>query len=105
MYLEVGIVTGCTISVIIFSAAINLLVKTAEKMSRGPITISGIRQPPTKAFMDDMTITAKSGPEGRWMLEDLERLIFLVKNEVQAYKVKKPGSEERDSSGTFSLQN
>ena len=62
----------------------NLLVKTAEKMSQGPITISGIRQPPTRAFMDDMTITAKS---------------------AQAYKVKKPGSEERESSGPFPLQN
>ncbi|XP_053391239.1 uncharacterized protein LOC128554051 [Mercenaria mercenaria] len=73
--LEVGIVTGCTISVILFSVAMNLLVKTAGKMSRGPITISGIRQPPTRAFMHDMTITAKSVPEGRWMLEDLGRLI------------------------------
>ena len=36
---------------------------------------SGIRQPPTRAFMDDMTITAKSVVECRWMLEDLERLI------------------------------
>ena len=73
--LEVGIVTGCTVSVIRSSAAINLMVKTAEKMSRGQITISGVRQPHTRAFIDDMTITAKSVPEGRWMLEDLERLI------------------------------
>lgn len=32
--LEVGIVTGCTFSVILFSADMNLLVKSAEKMSR-----------------------------------------------------------------------
>ena len=73
--LEVGIVTGCTISVVLFSAAMNLLVKSAEKMSRGPILSSGVRQPPTRAFMDDMTITAKSVPEAIWMLEDLEVLI------------------------------
>merc|ERR1711894_714959 len=36
---------------------------------------SGVRQPPTRAFMDDMTVTAKSVVEGRWMLEDLEKLI------------------------------
>ena len=30
---------------------------------------------------------------------------FVVKDEVQAYKVKKPGSEERESSGPFPLQN
>ena len=71
--LEVGIVNGCTISVILFYAAMNLMVKTADKMSRGPIAISS--QLPTGAFMDDMTITSKSVPEERWMLEDLERLI------------------------------
>lgn len=37
--------------------------------------MTGVRQPPTRAFMDDMTITTKSHVEGRWMLEDLERLI------------------------------
>ena len=73
--LEVGIVTGCTISIFLFSAAMILMVKTAEKMSGIPITISEVRQSPKRAFMDDMTITVKSVPEGRWMLEDLERLI------------------------------
>lgn len=73
--LEVGIVTGCTISVILFAAAMNLVVKSAEKASRGPKMKSGVRQPPTRAFMDDMTVTAKSVVEGRWMLEDLEKLI------------------------------
>jgi len=28
---------------------------------------SGTIKPPTRAFMDDMTITAKSYIEGRWM--------------------------------------
>lgn len=73
--LEVGIVTGCTISVVLFSAAMNLLVKSAETKSRGPVLSSGVKQPPTRAFMDDMTVTAKSVPEGRWMLEDLSNLI------------------------------
>ena len=53
----------------------NLLVKSAEKMSRGPVMQSGISQPPTRAFMDDMTITAKSVLEGKWMLQDLKELI------------------------------
>lgn len=73
--LEVGIVTGCTISVIIFAAAMNLVVKSAERLSRGPVMMSGTQQPPTGAFMDDMTVTAKTPVEGRWMLEDLERLV------------------------------
>lgn len=73
--LEVGIVTGCTISVILFAAAMNLMVKSAEKPRRGPVMVSGVRQPPTRAFMDDMTITTKTPVEGRWMLEDLEKFI------------------------------
>ena len=54
-----------------------------EKVSYGPVTISGIRQPPTRAFMDDMMITAKSVPEGRWIMEDGPRMPDLkVKDEV-----------------------
>ncbi|XP_076113419.1 uncharacterized protein LOC143081070 [Mytilus galloprovincialis] len=73
--LEVGILTGCTISVVLFAAAMNLIVKSVEKPSRGPLLSSGVRQPPVRAFMDDMTVTAKTVIEGRWTLEELERMI------------------------------
>ena len=36
--LEKGIITGCTISVIIFASAVNLIVKSAEKECKGPWT-------------------------------------------------------------------
>ena len=49
----------------------NLVVKSAETASRGLVMMSGVKQPPTRAFMDDMTVTARSVIEGRWMLEDL----------------------------------
>ena len=58
--LEVGIVIGCTISVILFSAAMNMIVKSVEKRSRGPWMKSEVRQPLGKAFMDDMTLTTKT---------------------------------------------
>ena len=51
--LEVGIVTGCTISVIIFSTAMNLLVKSAEKLRQGAVLPFGIKQSPIRAFMDN----------------------------------------------------
>lgn len=72
--LEKGIVTGCTISVILFAATMNLLVKTVEKPRRGVVLSSGVQQAPVKAFMDDIIITARSVPEGRWILEDLGRI-------------------------------
>ena len=73
--LEVWTATAYTISVILFSAAMNLIFNTAEKMNRGPVTVSGSWKPPTRAFLDDMTITANSVPEGIWSLEELGRLI------------------------------
>ena len=54
--LEKGIITGCTISVVIFASAVNLIVKSAEKKCKDPLMRSGIRQPPVKAFMDDLTL-------------------------------------------------
>ncbi|KAK0146715.1 hypothetical protein N1851_013923 [Merluccius polli] len=41
--LEVGIVTGCTILGIMISAAMNLLVKSAEKLHRDAVLASGIQ--------------------------------------------------------------
>ena len=73
--LEVGIVTGCTISVILFSGAMNLLMKSVEKYTRGPMSRTGISQPPTRGFMDDMTITCKTVVEARWTLEELGEMI------------------------------
>ena len=39
--LEVGIITGCTISVTLFALAMNMIVKSAEPECRGPRTQSG----------------------------------------------------------------
>ncbi|XP_024141063.1 uncharacterized protein LOC112154399 [Oryzias melastigma] len=73
--LEKGIITGCTISVPLFSLAMNMIVKSAEVECRGPMSRSGTRQPPIRAFMDDLTVTATSVPGCRWLLQGLERLI------------------------------
>lgn len=73
--LEKGIITGCTISVILFALAMNMIVKSAEVECRGPLTTSGVRQPPIRAFMDDLTVTTTSVPGSRWILQGLEKLI------------------------------
>lgn len=44
--LEKGIITGCTISVILFALAMNMIVKSAEVECQGPMATSGVRQPP-----------------------------------------------------------
>nr|XP_061785060.1 uncharacterized protein LOC133576095 [Nerophis lumbriciformis] len=73
--LEKGIITGCTISVALFALAMNMLVKAAEVECRGPKSSSGIRQPPIRAFMDDLTVTTTSPTGCRWLLRGLERII------------------------------
>ncbi|XP_023810165.1 uncharacterized protein LOC105353972 [Oryzias latipes] len=70
-----GIITGCTISVILFALAMNMVVKAAEVECRGPLTKSVVRQPPIRAYMDDLTITTSSVPGSRWILKGLEKLI------------------------------
>ncbi|XP_061896833.1 uncharacterized protein LOC133645919 [Entelurus aequoreus] len=77
--LEKGIITGCTISVSLFSLAMNMIVKSAEVECRGPKSRSGTRQPPIRAFMDDLTVMTTSVPGCRWLLQGLERLITWAK--------------------------
>lgn len=73
--LEKGIITGCTISVALFALAMNMLVKAPEVECRGPKSSSGIRQPPIRAFMDDLTVTTTSVTGCQWLLQGLERII------------------------------
>ncbi|XP_076860736.1 uncharacterized protein LOC143513938 [Brachyhypopomus gauderio] len=73
--LEKGIITGCTISVVLFALAMNMMVKAAEVECRGPLSKSGMRQPPIRAFMDDLTVTATTVTGCRWLLQGLERII------------------------------
>ena len=46
--LERGIVTGCTISPILFVMGMNLIIKAAERETRGPRMQSGSIYPPTE---------------------------------------------------------
>ena len=53
----------------------NLLVKSADKKSRGPLMSSRDRQLPIRALMDDMTITTKTVVDARLTLKELQELI------------------------------
>ena len=53
----------------------NLPVKSVEKPIQGAALASAFQQAPMLAFMDALTITARSVPEGRWISEDLVELI------------------------------
>ncbi|KAL0148227.1 hypothetical protein M9458_056459 [Cirrhinus mrigala] len=70
--LEKGIVTGCTISPILFIMGMNLIIAAAGKEARGPKMQSGIRQPPIRGYMDDLTVTTTTHVEARWVLTVLD---------------------------------
>ena len=83
---EKGIVTGCTISVVLFVMAFNLLIKTAQSECRGPTTRSGCHQPSIRVFMDDITVTTERAVGARWILKMLERLVEWSKMKFKARK-------------------
>ena len=91
--LEVGIITGCTISVILFALAMNMLVKSAETECRGPK--SGIHQQPIRTFMDDLTVTTVSA--WRQMDPDGAREADGLGQDIQANKIKFLGPEKGQS--------
>ena len=73
--LEKGIVTGCTVSPILFIMGMNIIMKAAERETRGPKMNSGIYQPANRGFMDDLTVTTKSHVQARWVLSALEEVV------------------------------
>ena len=71
--LEKGIITGCTMSAVLFSLAMKMLVKAAKVECRGPLSKSGVCQPLIRAYMDDL-ITTTSVTRVRWILKGLENI-------------------------------
>ena len=80
-YFQDLIITGCTMSAILFSLTMNMLVKATEVECRGPLFRSGVRQSPIRAYMDDLTVTTTSVMGGRWLLKSLKRNISTLFSE------------------------
>ena len=67
-----GIMARCTVSVVLFIAAMNMMLKSVEIQCRGLIADDGIKPPPCRAFMYDITVMAQSITSTRWILKALE---------------------------------
>ncbi len=72
--LEKGIMAGCTISVALFIAAMNLLLKAGGLQCRGPKADDGTRHHACHAFMDDVTVMTPSIQGTQWILSALEKM-------------------------------
>ena len=98
--LEKGIVTGCTVSVVLFIMGMNLLINAARRETRGPKTESGIYLPSSRGFMDDLTLTTATHVQARWMLAALTDVASWGRMKFKAIKsrslvIKKGQTTER----------
>ena len=84
--LSKGIVTGDTISVVLFSSARNLMGKSVEMKYKNPFMKSCIHQPPAKAFVDDPMIGTNYSFQTRWLLTYLEEIIKWARNKFNVKK-------------------
>ena len=106
--LEKGIMTGCTVSVVLFVTAMNLILEAGSKQCRGPRSEDGTQHPVCRAFIDDITVMTQSGPSTRWVLEALSlmvnwarmvfkprksRSLFIYKGEVKTWGFKVQGED------------
>jgi len=83
---ERGIITGCTVLVILFVLGMNLILKAAKQETKGPKTTSGIRMPQTRGFMNDITITTHSHIQTIWILCVLEETASLARMKLNPRK-------------------
>ena len=69
--IEKGIITGCTLSVVLFTLAMTMLVMSVKGETRGPKTVSGQMQQNARLFMDDITTTTNTKVQSSHLLREL----------------------------------
>ncbi|KAL7852846.1 hypothetical protein SRHO_G00186310 [Serrasalmus rhombeus] len=70
--LELGIMAGCTISPLPFTLAMELIIRASAWVVGGERVDGGLRLPPIRAYMDDMTTITSMKPCTKRLLEKLQ---------------------------------
>ena len=70
---EKGIITGCTMSVILFALTITMLLASTKKETKGPVTISGQQQENARLYMDDVNTTTRTVTQTHHLLGEISR--------------------------------
>ena len=99
---EKGIITGCTLSVVLFSLAMTWIVMSVKKETKGP-KMSGNLQVNSRLLMDDITTTTETMVQTSYLLDKLIpklhwaglyekvekcRALVIIKGEVSAKNIK-----------------
>ena len=83
---EKGIITGCTLSVILFALSMSWLVESVRDVTKGPLSSSGQRQVNSRLFMDDITTTTETVPQTKCLLQKLSDKFIWAGMKVRAEK-------------------
>merc|ERR1712055_51021 len=68
---EKGIITGCTMSVILFTLSMTMLVMSTKEETKGPNTRSGQQQVNASLFMDEIATRTENLVQAKYLLDKL----------------------------------
>ena len=83
---EVGIMAGCTISPLAFTMAMEVIIRASRWVVGGERTGNGIRLPPIRAYMDDMTTLTTTAACTRRLLGKLQENIKWARMKIKPNK-------------------
>lgn len=83
---EVGIMAGCTISPLAFTMAMEIIIRASRWVVGGERTADGIRLPPIRAYMDDMTTLTTTAACTRRLLGKLQENIKWARMKIKPSK-------------------
>lgn len=83
---EVGIMAGCTISPLAFTMAMEVIIRASRWVVGGERTKNGIRLPPIRAYMDDMTTLTTTAACTRRLLGKLQENIKWARMKIKPNK-------------------
>ena len=82
---EKGIVTGCTLSVILFALAMTMLLSSTKRETRGPV-VAGQLQENARLYMDDVNTTTSTVIQSRYLLREISRFFSWARLTVKTEK-------------------
>ena len=85
-HLEVGIMAGCTISPLAFTMAMEIIIRASRWVAGGERLKSGLRLPPIRAYMDDMTTITTTSACTKRLLDKLQGNIEWARMEIKPSK-------------------
>ncbi len=84
--LEVGIMTGCTISPLAFTMAMEIIIRASKWVVGGERLQCNQRLPPIRAYMDDLTTLTTTVPCTKRLLEKLHQNITWARMKLKPSK-------------------